>query len=69
MSQEFLYYRELFNIFDAYTSPKLKRVMDSQNVSYILDSKGRPMTTRAAINKALGMAAEETPNDFPGFQA
>jgi hypothetical protein len=69
MSDKFLYYRDLFNIFDAYTSPKLKRVMDSQNVAYILDSKGRPMTTRAAIDKALGMSTEETPDEFPGFQA
>ena len=69
MGDKFLYYRDLFNIFDAYTSPKLKRVMDSQNVAYILDSKGRPMTTRAAIDKALGMSAEETPDEFPGFQA
>lgn len=51
---EYLYYRELFNIFKAYTTPKLMRVLDSQGIKYFTDAKGKPFTTRSAIEGALG---------------
>jgi len=51
---EYLYYRQLFDIFKAYTAPKLIRVLDSQGIKYMLDSKGKPFTTRSAIEGALG---------------
>tara|TARA_R100001463_G_C3516922_1_gene220473 strand:- start:1047 stop:1289 length:243 start_codon:yes stop_codon:yes gene_type:complete len=56
MSQqpEYLYYRELFSIFKAYTTPKLMRVLDSQGIKYFTDAKGKPFTTRSAIEGALG---------------
>jgi len=51
---EYLYYRDLFNIFKAYTTPKLMRVLDSQGIKYFTDAKGKPFTTRSAIEGALG---------------
>lgn len=51
---EYLYYRELFNIFKAYTTPKLMRVLDAQGIKYFTDAKGKPFTTRSAIEGALG---------------
>jgi hypothetical protein len=51
---EYLYYRDLFNIFKAYTTPKLMRVLDAQGIKYFVDAKGKPFTTRAAIEESLG---------------
>jgi hypothetical protein len=51
---EYLYYRQLFDIFKAYTTPKLTKVLDAQGVKYMLDAKGKPFTTRSAIEGALG---------------
>jgi len=51
---EYLYYRELFSIFKAYTTPKLMKVLDSQGIKYFTDAKGKPFTTRVAIEGALG---------------
>jgi len=52
MTDEFLNYRELFKVFDAYTCPKLMRVMDAQGIPYIMDNKGKPTTTQSAIDTA-----------------
>lgn len=52
---EYLYYRQLFDIFKAYTTPKLTRVLDAQGIKYMVDAKGKPFTTRSAIEGALGM--------------
>ena len=51
---EYLYYRDLFQIFKAYTTPKLMRVLDEQGIKYFTDAKGKPFTTRSAIDAALG---------------
>ena len=51
---EYLYYRQLFDIFKAYTTPKLTKVLDAQGIKYMLDAKGKPFTTRSAIDGALG---------------
>jgi predicted flavoprotein YhiN len=56
---EYLYYRDLFNIFKAYTTPKLMRVLDSQGIKYFTDAKGKPFTTRSAIEGALGSESIE----------
>jgi predicted flavoprotein YhiN len=50
---EYLYYRDLFHIFKAYTTPKLLRVLDDQGIKYFTDAKGKPFTTRAAVEGAL----------------
>lgn len=53
---EYLYYRDLFNIFKAYTTPKLIRVLEAQGIKYFTDAKGKPFTTRSAIEGHLGQA-------------
>lgn len=59
---DYLYYRQLFDIFKAYTTPKLTRVMEAQGIKYMLDAKGKPFTTRSAIEGALGaLGAESVP--------
>jgi predicted flavoprotein YhiN len=55
---EYVYYRELFEIFKAYTTPKLIKVLESQNIKYLIDAKGKPFTTRATIEDVLGENAE-----------
>ena len=50
---EYIYYRELFEIFKAYTTPKLIRVLEAQGIEYLTDAKGKPFTTRSAIEGAL----------------
>ena len=49
MSDDYLYYRDLFNIFKVYTTPKLKRVLDANGIPYRQDGKGKPFCSRAAI--------------------
>jgi len=43
----------LFNIFKAYTTPKLIKVLDAQGIKYFVDAKGKPFTTKSAIEGAL----------------
>ena len=50
---EFLYYRDLFDIFKVYQVPKLLRILDEQGINYFKDSDGKPFTTRGAIDGAL----------------
>lgn len=50
---EFLYYRDLFDIFKVYQVPKLLRILDEQGINYFKSADGKPFTTRAAINGAL----------------
>tara|TARA_R100000329_G_scaffold83812_1_gene71179 strand:- start:2547 stop:2738 length:192 start_codon:yes stop_codon:yes gene_type:complete len=57
---EYLYYRDLFYIFQAYTSPKLIKVLDAQGIKYFTDAKGRPFTTKAVIEEALIKEDRET---------
>ena len=52
--QQYIYYRDLFNIFKAYTTPKLVKVLDAQGIKYFTDAKGKPFTTKSAIEGALG---------------
>jgi|TARA_R100000458_G_C8207795_1_gene196267 hypothetical protein len=49
MSDDYLYYRDLFNIFKVYTTPKLKRVLDANGIPYRQDGKGKPFCSRSAI--------------------
>jgi len=43
------YYRTLFEIFRVYTTPKLKRVLEANNIKYYLDGKGKPFAHRDAV--------------------
>jgi len=54
---EFLYYRDLFDIFKVYQVPKLIRILDDQGINYFKSADGKPFTTRAAINGALEKSA------------
>ncbi len=54
---EFLYYRDLFDIFKVYQVPKLIRILDEQGINYFKSADGKPFTTRAAINGALEKSA------------
>ena len=54
---EFLYYRDLFDIFKVYQVPKLIRILDEQGINYFKSADGKPFTTRAAINGALEKTA------------
>ena len=54
---EFLYYRDLFDIFKVYQVPKLLRILDEQGINYFKDSDGKPFTTRGAIDGALEKSA------------
>lgn len=49
MSDDYLYYRDLFNIFKVYTTPKLKRVLEANGIPYRQDGKGKPFCSRSAI--------------------
>ena len=50
---EYIYYRELFDIFKAFTTPKLKRTLEDQGIRYMMDSKGKPFCLRSSINGHL----------------
>ena len=63
---EYLYYRELFSIFKAYTTPKLMKVLDSQGIKYFTDAKGKPFTTRVAIEGALESEQVEPSREHRG---
>ena len=54
---EYLYYRDLFDIFKVYQVPKLIRILDEQGINYFKSADGKPFTTRAAINGALEKSA------------
>ena len=54
---EFLYYRDLFDIFKVNQVPKLLRILDEQGINYFKSADGKPFTTRAAINGALEKSA------------
>ena len=42
---EYLYYRDLLNIFKVGQVPKLIRILDDQGIKYFKDSDGKPFTT------------------------
>jgi len=52
---DFICYRELKKDFVANSAEELAAVLASQNIPFGEDSKGRPVTTIQAINKALGL--------------
>jgi len=41
--KDYLTYRTLFDIFKVYTTPKLKRVLEANNIKYLVDGKGKPL--------------------------
>ena len=43
MSDKYVYWRELGDMFKAYTAPKLMRVLDANGIPYRMDAKNKPM--------------------------
>ena len=50
MSDKYVYWRELGDMFKAYTAPKLMRVLDANGIPYRKDAKGKPMVERVHID-------------------
>jgi len=50
MSDKYVYWRELGDMFKAYTAPKLMRVLDSNGIPYRKDAKGKPMVERVHVD-------------------
>ena len=60
MSDKYVYWRELGDMFRAYTAPKLMRVLDANGLPYRKDAKGKPMVERVHVDSTAdtGGAAE-----------
>ena len=58
MSDKYVYWRELGDMFKAYTAPKLMRVLDANGIPYRKDAKGKPMVERVHIDST----AADTPS-------
>ena len=58
--KECLYYRTLFEIFKVYTTPKLKRVLEANNIRYMVDGKGKPFARHEDV---YGYRGSETTQD------
>ena len=50
MSDKYVYWRELGDMFKAYTAPKLMRVLDANGIPYRKDAKGKPMVERVHVD-------------------
>ena len=59
--EECLYYRTLFEIFKVYTTPKLKRVLEANNIKYMVDGKGKPFARREDVYGSRGSETTQTP--------
>ena len=50
MSDKYVYWRELGDMFKAYTAPKLMRVLDANGIPYRMDAKNKPMVERVHVD-------------------
>ena len=50
MSDKYVYWRELGDMFKAYTAPKLCRVLDANGIPYRMDAKNKPMVERVLVD-------------------
>ena len=50
MSDKYVYWRELGDMFKAYTAPKLCRVLDANGIPYRMDAKNKPMVERVHVD-------------------
>ncbi len=50
MSDKYVYWRELGDMFKAYTAPKLCRVLDANGIPYRMDAKNKPMVERIHVD-------------------
>ena len=58
MSDKYVYWRELGDMFKAYTAPKLCRVLDANGIPYRMAAKNKPMVERVHIDST----AADTPS-------
>ena len=58
MSDKYVYWRELGDMFKAYTAPKLMRVLDANNIPYRKDAKGKPMVERVHVDSTVDAGGE-----------
>ena len=58
MSDKYVYWRELGDMFKAYTAPKLCRVLDANGIPYRMDAKNKPMVERVHVDST----AADTPS-------
>ena len=64
MSDKYVYWSELGDMFKAYTAPTLMRVLDANGIPYRKDAKGKPMVERVHVDSTAdaGSAAEAMDN-------
>lgn len=53
MSDKYVYWRELGDMFKAYTAPKLCRVLDANGIPYRMDAKNKPMVERVLVDSTF----------------
>ena len=58
MSDKYVYWRELGDMFKAYTAPKLCRVLDANGIPYRMDAKNKPMVERVLVDSTY---VDQTP--------
>jgi hypothetical protein len=62
MSDKYVYWRELGDMFKAYTAPKLCRVLDANGIPYRMDAKNKPMVERVLVDSTF---VEQPPASEP----
>jgi len=62
MSDKYVYWRELGDMFKAYTAPKLCRVLDANGIPYRMDAKNKPMVERVLVDSTY---IDQTPAAEP----
>ena len=62
MSNKYVYWRELGDMFKAYTAPKLCRVLDANGIPYRMDAKNKPMVERVLVDSTY---VDQTPAAEP----
>tara|TARA_Y100000114_G_C11734698_1_gene315508 strand:- start:123 stop:380 length:258 start_codon:yes stop_codon:yes gene_type:complete len=58
MSDKYVYWRELGDMFKAYTAPKLCRVLDANGIPYRMDAKNKPMVERVHVDSTADAGGE-----------
>ncbi len=58
MSDKYVYWRELGDMFKAYTAPKLMRVLDANGIPYRMDAKNKPMVERVHVDSTADAGGE-----------
>ena len=57
-TNKYVYWRELGDMFKAYTAPKLCRVLDANGIPYRMDGKNKPMVERIHVDSTVDAGGE-----------